>query len=377
MDEKYIAALIDRYKKGTCTPEEAVLVESLHIHTYTPQGNPINDAAKMAVWARLNTKNPFSIKKRMLWAIPSVAALLLVAFGLFLKPRKSTSSTTQPIKTADIHPGYNQATITLADGSKISLDSAKAGIRVNDERIEYQSGELIKSVILSGERRKEEVGAEGSLPTSISLSTPKGGQYQIVLSDGTIVWLNAATTLKYPSKFSGNRREVELEGEAFFDVAQMKSKPFIVRSKGQQIDVMGTTFNLRAYAEDGSEITTLVSGSIQVRSQDTKQNTANTRLLKPTEQASVNNGEIIAKQVDVQEAISWKLGFFFFKNTPFSTVMNQIGRWYDLDIVYNGEIPKKTFSGKMKRDVSLASVLKFLDGSGIRFQVDGNKLVID
>lgn len=263
----------------------------------------------------------------------------------------------------DVPPGGNKATLTLDDGRTVDLSPEHAGIVVADG-ISYLDG---SEVMETGDRLP--VDKQG-----LVLSTPKGGTYQVTLPDGTQVWLNAASTLRYPSRFDGRERRVEMDGEAYFSIAKDAEKPFKVFSKGQEIDVLGTEFNVSAYGDESAVKTTLVNGAITVR------NPASNRVAKlsPGQQTIVQGSETTIQPVETGLYTNWKNGVFFFKRTPAEDVMRQLARWYDVDVVYlNGTPPATTFSGEMGRDVSLRTVLEFLELSGIGFRLEGRKLTIE
>src|SRR5690606_18203557 len=205
------------------------------------------------------------------------------------------------------------------------------------------------------------------------LSTPKGGTYQIVLPDGTKVWLNAASTLKYPSRFDGGERVIELSGEAYFAVAKDVKKPFKVVSNGQEIQVLGTEFNISAYVDEAEMKTTLVAGAVQIFN---RQSSIVNRL-EPGEQSIIRGAFTDIQKVETERYTAWKNGYFYFKQTPFAEIMRQLARWYDIDVIYKGSIPKETFSGVMDRNLTLNDVLKLLNVFSVQVQIEeGGKLVV-
>ncbi|SEN94428.1 FecR family protein [bacterium A37T11] len=390
MTKDEVDKLIDKYLAGSCTPEEMALIEKAYTATYGENAGEIDKAAleqqRKRVYTSLRRNSTKKIRTLQNYIRIAAAAILLLtlASALYFTISHNRSGYSQSSdkskggRTAqsDILPGYNQATLTLADGKKVLLDSAQSGIIVINEDIKYQSGGSVTGVFLSEGRVKSPRGLPNSL---LSLTTPKGGQYQVTLSDGTKVWLNAASTLKYPSRFSGNSREVEISGEAFFDVAQVKDKPFKVKSRRQVVDVLGTSFNISAYAEDPSVKTTLITGVVQVSAYDENKpkNQSIIKRLIPGQQVINHNGEIEVKAIDINTAIAWKSGDFYFKNTTLEDMMQQLIRWYDIEVTYKSPIPKETFTGDMPRNASLRTVLELLKISGIRFHLEGRRLYID
>ncbi|SEN91446.1 FecR family protein [bacterium A37T11] len=298
------------------------------------------------------------------WWYAAAAAILLLAFGAyFYKPFSGKLSSKKQLSLVrPITPGTNKATLTLANGSKVELNSAKEGIQVKDDNISYNDGTKI-----------------GAKSTMLTLTTPRGGKYQVQLSDGTNVWLNAASSLTYPSSFDGPNRTVTILGEAYFSVAPNGDKPFKVISKGQEISVLGTDFNVSAYESDATIKTTLVKGAVLVSAKNTPgtQQRKGVRLL-PGEQSQLSaSGALTKQKADITASTAWKEGIFYFDNTPFTELMKQLSRWYDIEVVYHKNIPTDSFSGSLDRNVSLQTVLDFLDESGIVFKVDGRKLLIN
>jgi len=227
----------------------------------------------------------------------------------------------------------------------------------------------------------------------LTLATPKGGTYQITLPDGTKVWLNAASSLRYPGSFDGDERVVELEGEAYFEVSEQahggrsaagsgshvhtftssQKIPFKIISKGQTVEVLGTQFNISAYADDLEVKTTLVEGSVQIVNANSK---AVNKLL-PGQQSTVRGRNTDIQAVDTEKYTAWKTGLFHFSNTPFEDMMRQISRWYDVEVVYTATVPGDTFTGKMSRDLSLMTVLELLNVSNVQVRLEGKQLIVE
>ncbi|GGB24027.1 hypothetical protein GCM10011511_54910 [Puia dinghuensis] len=265
-----------------------------------------------------------------------------------------------------VMPGRNTATLTLANGQQVLLDSVgvgKLGMQGASQVMKGESGSL-SYVQTSGVLR---------VMTYNVLTTPKAGQYQLKLPDGSRIWLNNLSSLRYPTAFQGKDRTVELSGEAYFDIARDDNRPFIVKVQDQSVEVLGTSFNIMAYAEEGGTQTTLLSGAVQVRT-----GKASVKL-KPDQQAQVMaGGELrILKDVVSRDIVSWKDGFFYFGSTAsFEAVMRQLARWYDVDVVYEGKTPDMEFGGKIDRSLPLNDLLKFLDKNQIHFRLQGRKLIV-
>jgi hypothetical protein len=280
---------------------------------------------------------------------------------------KITASIAAPGKqTAKILPGGNHAILTMADGSKIVLDSVQNGnIQSGGATISKQGGVLV----YDGSSPAKSATAAVAYNT---LTTPRGGQYKLILADGSKVWLNASSSLHFPTAFTGKERNVELTGEAYFEVAKNKEKPFRVNVNGMQVEVLGTHFNVNAYADENSIKTSLLEGSVKIKRGDVS------GLLKPGQQGILesNNNDLRIKEVNMDEVIAWKNGLFQFNGAGIKTIMLEISRWYNVEIVYSGKVPQRSFVGKISRDAALPDVLKILELSNVKFNVIGRKIIV-
>lgn len=352
-EREKIRQLFERYRQGLCTPEEQA-----HLHAW------LNQYATDEAHGLDELREEYDVErtmKRKRW-LPYAAALLItsaVAWYFWPDEGKDAVSDYQVVGTEDIPPGGNRATLILSDGSTIDLSEVQSGIVVEDKRILYEG-------------RAEELIPLQSEVMPLMLSTPKGGTYQITLSDGTKVWLNAESTLKYPSRFSDTERIVEVKGEAYFLVTKDAERPFKVLSRGQEIDVLGTAFNVTAYADEDVVTTTLVEGKIalNVAANGTRMS------LKPNEQSILLGTDISKRKVDVRSYIAWKDGEFSFDNTPLADMLKQMSRWYGVDVIYEHEIPKERFSGAVSRNVSLQTILELLRISEVNYRIENNALII-
>lgn len=308
-----------------------------------------------------------------------VAALVVVTAGvggyIWMNNKAGKSAETVAAQPADILPGKDGAILTLADGSQVVLDSIGNGV------IATQNG---TQVILKNGALAYAQDADKATPVYNHLSTPKGRQFRLVLPDGTKVWLNAASSLRYPTVFDGNQRRVEVSGEVFFEVAQNYHQPFHINVNNQaQIRVLGTQFNVNAYANETIIKTTLVDGGIQIRP-GADDDPSSFVTLKPGQQAQIQlAGKATHQQpvkllnnANVDKAIAWKSGIFNFEDASLEEVMRQVERWYDIDVVYEKGIPDIKFGGKMGNDVSLSGLLKSLEESEVHFRVEGRKLIV-
>ena len=302
----------------------------------------------------------------------STAAILLVIIGsvyifsLNNKTKPVINTITRTLKQ-DVLPGGNKAFLTLSNGTNILLDSATNGLLAqqgNMNVIKLSSGQLVYKT-----------DADNNAAPEVSyntMRTPRGGQYQLTLPDSTQVWLNSASSIHFPTSFSGIDRKVEITGEVYFEVAKNAAKPFTVNVNGMDVKVIGTHFDINAYNDDDVIKTTLLEGSVLV----TKGKA--TLLLQPGNQAQLNNyGEIkLQKNADIEEAIAWKKGYFFFKNSSLQNVMRQLSRWYDVEVDYEGVIPERNFGGELSRSLNISQILQVLDKSKVHFKIEGKKIIV-
>jgi transmembrane sensor len=263
-----------------------------------------------------------------------------------------------------IVPGGNKAVLTLSDGSSIILDSTYQGTLAkqgNAKVVKLNSATLAYS---AGDENNHEIFYN-------TLSTPSGGQYQLILPDGTRVWLNASSSIHFPTLFKGKERNVTVTGEVYFEVAKNAAIPFKIIVKDVEVKVLGTHFNIMAYNDENSMNITLLEGSVKVT-----KGSLNTTLV-PGQQSMINKtGDIKVVEADIEEVMAWKNGWFQFNAYDIKTVMRQISRWYDVEIVYEGKIPDGHFSGLVSRDNDISQVLKIMQAAGVRFKIEGRKVVV-
>lgn len=306
----------------------------------------------------------------------SIAASLVLALGagayLYFETMypEQPQITTQRISFEketknDILPGGNKATLTLSDGSVIILDSSTNG------RLAMEgSAAVIK--LADGRLAYESAGADAGKIVYNTMSTPPGGQYELILPDGSKVWLNAASSIVYPTVFAGKERKVKIRGEAYFEIAHNVSMPFIVDIDNMEITVLGTHFNVNAYPEETATKTTLLEGALKVVSR------TSSTLLKPGQQAQLaKDGKLNVKEgEDLEAAIAWKNGLFSFNGDDLKSIIQQLARWYDIEVHYEGSIPKRRFSGYVFRSLNVSEALKVLELNQVRFRLEGRKLTV-
>lgn len=357
--------LVIKYNAGLCTDDETAMLDGWY-----RQLNETNISEKRIeeigdeIRKKLHKLNGHTLHTN-LWTFLTVAAMLsliTLATFLYLKPPLL------PLKHGianDIAPGGNKATLTFANGKTINLSDTKTGIKIDGDQITYNDGTAIF---------ENEINNVSGLAT---ISTPKGGEYHIVLSDGTKVWLNAATTLQYPAVFRERiARKVRLvSGEAYFEVSKNKNRPFVVTTGQQDVLVLGTHFNINAY-ETGLIKTTLLEGSVRVRSTNSISN-VKSAILVPGEQSIFSGKNIAVINVDVDVITAWKKGNIEFENADLQTVIEMLERWYDVEISYQGEPITTKFTGSISRSRNISEVLKFLESTGgIHFKIQERKVLM-
>ena len=305
-----------------------------------------------------------------LWPAAAAIILFIVSGAVYflLQPKQLPqqivqSGAAKPFNKVIAAGGY-KAVLTLADGSDIILDSTHQGtlakqgnvkiMRLNTATVAYKAAD------------------ENNQPVSYNtLSTPNGGQYQLILPDGSKVWLNASSSIHFPTVFKGKERNVSVTGEVYFEVAKNAAKPFKITVKDMEVQVLGTHFDIMAYDDESAMRTTLLEGSVKVTKGYLH------KMLVPGKQSIINElPEIKVADADLEEVMAWKNGLFQFNGLDIKTVMRQISRWYDVDVVYEGNIPSGHFTGVVNRSNDISQVLKIMQAGGVRFKIDGRKLVV-
>jgi ferric-dicitrate binding protein FerR (iron transport regulator) len=401
-EAQYYIELFNRLLVGELSPHEtAALVEWLGSDDLDTdaarailsrlQQPVVQEQLNPKITAALETRLPAILGKkqqpsapvhfiRRRWMYVAAVILLLLGAGTFLwlnqsKPQQLAVVKPVPVKT-DIAPGKTGAILTLADGRQVVLDSMGNGLVAtqNGADVSLHNGQLTYN-------------KDGQPVTSVvynTLSTPKGRQFQVVLPDGTNVWLDAASSLRYPTVFNAAERKVEVTGEAYFEVAKKvdpksgEKVPFRVRINDQTtIEVLGTHFNINAYDNEASINTTLLEGAVQVIYGKDK------AVISPGQQAQIMNENTstaeqikVVNDVNIERVMAWKNGVFDFEDVSLGDVMRQLERWYDIDIVYEKGVPNITFIGKMGRDLTLSKVLHGLEISKVHFRIEGNRKLV-
>jgi len=376
-DNSEFENLAKKYLEGTISPEEQTRFEAWYAgfndEALQLKSDRYDSAEELrkAMYQRIQDRMINNRKKNIIYSKIAVAALILVClsfvFLLYFPDKPSTfENSVEMVEATNIGPGRSTASLILDNGVVIDLDKLKDG-----DKVDLIGTSLQKNVDGEIEIKVSDIPVNNTNIEYSTIRTPKGGNYKIVLADGTQVWLNSSSSLKFPTVFDKAERIVELVGEAYFDVVSNKNRLFKVISDGQEINVLGTQFNVAAYLEDRNIKTTLIEGSVKV-------STANHSLLiEPGEQSIITKegfAEIV--NVDVSNIVAWKDGFFAFDKLNVEEVMNQISRWYNVKVSFKNEVPKKQLIGKISKKENLSTVLQMLTYNGINIEFKNNTIII-
>lgn len=379
MTDEEAKQLFKKYTAGDCTEEEKALLHAWYLKYAA--GNSVSlseneiEAAVNEIWADLPVHEQPMRRIRIRYMTRIAAAVVLfagIALYLFL-PGSSHNPNPQSVAVNDVVPGGNKAILTLDDGSKIDLNDAHIGDLTNTGQVRItkaRDGQIVYD-------RPVQQPAEPQLTYNL-VTTPRGGQYQVILPDGSHVWLNAASSIRFPTAFSSQARKVEITGEVYFEVAKKldpatgKREPFIVETNSQQVEVLGTHFNVNAYSNENAVRTTLLEGSVKISVPQSPVE----RILKPGQQSSVAGNSLQIATVDTTMAIAWKNGQFQFDQADVKDVMRQAERWYDVDVEYQGNITGKKFVGTISRNLTASKFLNILSYTGVKFKIEGRKIIV-
>lgn len=352
--------LYNRLYNYMCLPEESEAV-------FDQERAELEMQIKAVIWRKTGIVKPLV---RRTWFQWGVAASIILAVSISFWVLNERHVNKQPVQVTaqqkrfknDVDPGQQGAILTLSSGKTIILDSAHNGSLVKEGATEIlkENGELVYS------------GQSGSNQEVYNtMTTPKGRQYSLVLTDGTRVWLNASSSITYPTVFSGKERKVSITGEAYFEVAHNDLLPFIVQKGEASINVLGTHFNVNSYDDEHSMNVTLLQGLVKVNSGTLS------RVIRPGQQAQLGRGDIrVVNNIDTEEIMAWKNGLFHFEGSDIGSLMRQLSRWYNIEVVYEKQL-NETFYAEMPRNTKLSDVLKFLELTGkVHFEIDGNRVTV-
>lgn len=378
--------LLQRYLNGQCSREE---MDALFDYLNTPASRrPLLTAMQQEFERVLNEKHevpqalgdrietrllqeigrtkvvPMRSRPYLKWgAAAAVALLLSTAIGFYISRQPAAPRLAQRPAAPAASPGSNKAKLTLADGSVVTLDSAgNQIIRQGDVTVQQHNGQLLYPVTAG--------------PSSIIrynlLAVPRGGQFNVVLPDGSQVWLNAASSMRYPTSFAASHRTVEIQGQAYFDIKPVAGQPFIVKVNNMEIQVLGTSFDVMAYADEPVTRTTLIQGAVKVKSG------AGESYLHPGQAAAVSNtsGNITVQPADLREATAWRAGFFDFENASLASVLKQLSRWYDVEADFSALPDGNRFGGYISRNLPLPEVLPMLETDKVKLRLEGRTIKV-
>jgi hypothetical protein len=386
MDKHSFLSILDKYQDGTASPAEKALIEEYYrrlekagtTELSVEEEAALKDAMYQQIAAKVSSAKATIIPiKRKNYSLVAAAAVLVTLVGagsyfwLLKKPATPpTQAGTVQVKPQDLPPGRDAATLTLADGQTIILDSANGTI----------SKQGAATVINNNGRVSYANTGDETRPAVVynKVSTARGNQYQLVLADGSKVWLNSASSLRFPTSFTGDRREVELDGEGYFEIAKNAAKPFHVKTSTQDIEVLGTHFNVNAYNDEEVTKTTLLEGKVRVVKRETANGKENLIILQPGEQAIASEYSpfTIHHSPDLDQVMAWKNGWFEFDDTDIKTIMRQISRWYDVDIKYETKTDNEKYGGRISRNLNLSNILKMLENYGVHFRLERKTLTV-
>ena len=374
MNREESEELLKRYNEGTASAEEIRVVEHWFVQrAAVAQKEPMDVdymAIKQQMWHHIVAGVSPSKKQHRLFnsfniaAAAAILVIALVSIGVYLDHKNIA---TPPNVAGDIKPGKNRAVLTLADGRKINLTDTGNDTVANEAGLlitKNTEGQLVYQVV--GNRSNQETLQYNTI------EAPSGGKWQVILPDGSKVFLNALSSLKYPLNFSTKERKVELKGEAYFEVFHNEKLPFRVLAKGQTVEVLGTHFNISAYADDQLVKTTLLTGSVKIAAGN------NALILKPGEQSQVKLGHIsLVENVDLEDVMAWKNGYFKF-NENLESIMAKVSRWYDVDISYEIQPDLEfKYKGEISRDRNLSELLNMLEFTGnVHFKIEGRRVIV-
>ncbi|HWW41194.1 FecR family protein [Pedobacter sp.] len=381
MQKEQIEELVRKYFNNTATPQELDQLSAWYRTTSSEEvewfATVANEEEILKAAMLKNIQNEIGVQAnrstRKLWPRIAAAAaiLLVVGLGVFFYTQRHLegSGATRDLLANDIKPGGNKAYLVLSNGKRVSLTDASNGELAKEAGVEITKtadGQVVYATRGSDEESSDGIKYSNALNT---IETPRGGQYQVRLPDGSKVWLNAASKLIYPVSFNGRgQRVVELSGEAYFEIFKNKLQPFVVKSKNQEVTVLGTHFNVNSYSDEPDTKTTLLEGSVRI----------NGLVLKPNEQAILAGGKLSVKEVVAASFTDWKDGQFYFRNEALPSVMRKLARWYNVDIQFQGEIDQTTtFSGMVSKYDQISKVLTLMEKSeGLHFKIAGRTVTV-
>lgn len=380
MTEQEAKELLNKYAEGNISEEEKLHVEAAYaklteVSPYDMGSDDLTQIGKV-IYDRL--PKPLAIKKIKLWpGLTAAAAIAAIIFGVyFFKSDKIAPPVHNEVSINDILPGKQGATLTLASGKKIKLSDALNGELASEAGVKISKtadGWIIYEIASHAHN-------DQSVDKTNTLSTAKGETYQVRLPDGSMVYLNTASNLTYPVSFAKSKdRTVTLSGEAYFEVFKDKMHPFIVKTAKQEVRVLGTHFNLKAYPDEEQTKTTLLEGSVKVTPLSAMGRDAEGRevVLMPGQQSSFSTKGIKVNEADPNLETAWKNNKFMFESEPIQNIMKMLERWYDIEVVYEGKAPEYKFGGSVSKFDNISKVLKIMESSHkVHFKIEGRRVIV-
>lgn len=385
MEANQLQALIKKYNAGQCTPEEKLWLEEWYLSFEWSKDEEVPDTVRLELkeeaWRDLQeTKNrgvimpmppaPGTNTRRLRWWYYSAAAVLLAVTFVFFprekepdaQPGEAVSRLQEP---GDVLPGVSKASLVLDDGTVIALDADAVTqlTEADGTTIDKQHDKIVYGSAAGNDRKV----------FYNTLNIPRGGEYQLVLPDGSKVWLNAASSLRFPTRFAGGERVVQLDGEGYFEIAKNEQQPFrVTTAEGMEVVVTGTSFNIMAYKDEAYVKTTLAEGSVRIRKGN------NTISLLPSLQAILqkDTDKIEVKEADIDKEVAWKNGMIEFYDDDLPYIMRQLSRWYDVEAGFEGGIPAGRYNGSIPRQATLSEVMQILKLAGVKYWLDNKRVVI-
>lgn len=369
MNNQEAEQLIRKFLNGQCTEAEQLLLRDWYQQLEESQPvPPVQDDSQMkrAVLETVLAQKRPVLKVNRNWYRIAVAASVLFALGLVLYMTGGYGERPAVFFTTDISPGKANATLTLSDGSVVDLGEAKTGSLNGETAVKLSKGAKDLLVYEHSDAKKTT-----EVPLYNTIRTPAGGKFSAVLPDGTHIWLNASSSIRFPVHFQEKERRIDMTGEAYFEVSKNKDQPFLVYSGDQVVRVLGTHFNINAYADEAFSTTTLEEGKITVHR-------GNSSVVVNPGQQVLNKitGPLLVKTADVQRELAWKDELFDFKSADIRFIMRQLSRWYNVEVSYQGEISNDLFTGKINKNIKLSEALKILSNQNIHFKIEGKKIIV-
>ncbi|HEY0177379.1 MAG TPA: FecR family protein [Pedobacter sp.] len=384
-----IITILNKITSGTVTPAEqsffdywlqnvsaAEYRQLLDVYEEETNASPVIGSADPVLLHKIQqrlTKHGNSVKivplkKYLRFSLVAASLLILISTGYFILSQKPAQQLTA-VQKNDVGPGGNKAILTLANGTKIVLNSASSGRIAQQGHIDVNK--IHDGVLVyDASKQADKTDTTDMRLAKNTITTPKGGQYQVVLPDGSKVWLNSVSSLTFPTSFTGKERNVKLTGEAYFEVAKNKEKPFIVDASSTQVKVLGTHFNIMAYQDESSVNATLLEGSVKVI------HGIESKIIVPGQMARITDN-IQISAVNINHVVAWKNGKFAFSGEKLESIMRKISRWYNVDIIYNGAITRQTFIGSVSKYRNVSEVLKVLELTDlVHFKVEGRRITV-